>query len=146
MSGLPVLLAEILEESGVRDVPEWWERLDQATREQIIQLWEDCAAEYQGQRVAAGVEGYREEEPSDVGYFWHREFYDFLVNHELRFPEEPKFHVCTRHPLAEAAVRNGVIPAGFRCAVPEADCPMERLLKRVPGSSVRLGLGFRAVE
>jgi hypothetical protein len=68
------------------------------------------------------------------------DFYEYLVNHEICIDDGPKYHICSAHPDARAAVGAGYIPAGFRCPRGEKECPMRSLLALCPGRDVRLSL------
>jgi hypothetical protein len=68
------------------------------------------------------------------------DFYEYLVNHEIYIDDGPKFHICTAHPDARAAVAAGHIPAAFRCPRDEGECPMRSLLDLSPGRDVHLTL------
>jgi hypothetical protein len=80
-----------------------------------------------------------------LGLFWHDDYYDYLVNHEVYLFQVPGHvvHVCTAHPLAAAAARAGCIPTGFSCPLRRPDCPMERLLSCAPGKSFCVSLSVR---
>jgi hypothetical protein len=147
LSELPAQLGELLTEAGLRDVGRWWQELDFFSRRQVFQLWADCVAMNEGQRIIACVEGeFVEADEIPENGVWHNDFYEYLVNHEEFFVQERKFHVCTRHPLARAAIEAGRIPRGFTCGLEENACPMKRILMAAPGKSVRLKLGFYAAE
>jgi hypothetical protein len=71
------------------------------------------------------------------------DLYEYLVNHELSFEGGRRYHICSAHPEARAALRAGRIPAGFRCPLANEACPMRAILRRAPGCDVRLSIGRR---
>lgn len=148
-TSLPTQLEEALAEAGHREAPEWWKSLDEGDQEQILQLWEDCVSEHPEQRPRVRVKGrpvppLEDEFDTDTGAYWNPAFYNYLVNHEIGInpQRERRFHVCTQHPLAKAAIESGTISHEFTCALDRDTCPMERLLKLHPGRALRLELGF----
>jgi hypothetical protein len=76
----------------------------------------------------------RSEEFSNVDY------YEYLVNHEISLEDGRRFHVCSAHPRARAALACGEIPANFECPFAKDGCPMRALLACAPGSAVVLSL------
>lgn len=145
--GLPKELEEVLVRSGMPEAQGWWLSLDAVSRGQVLSLWEDCVAANEGQEIVAQVTAELEDEHDlNQTTFWHRELYEFLVNHEIEFTEKPKrtFHVCSQHPLAQAAVQAGRISGVFKCGKTIEQCPMQRMMNVTGGVSLRLNLNFRA--
>ncbi len=143
---LPLQLEEILLEAGLRDVPGWWNRMDDPSREQVRMLWEDCMELNGPQPVKLEVRAHFDKEDSDYGAFWQEELWEYLINHELEFYEGPKFHVCSQHPLARQALKTGKVRADFQCALDPEVCPMMLMLRARPRCGVRLEAAFRVVE
>jgi hypothetical protein len=118
-------------------IDDWWEHLDEPSRSEALRLWQDCR--HSENELSIRVEARFVEQPDEeTAEFWHSDYYDYLVNHEVYLLDAKKFHICTRHPVAAAAVRAGVIPHDFRCPFQSSDCPMQKLLSRAPGKSIRL--------
>lgn len=134
---LPTMLREALTKAGLRAIDEWWAHLDTFSRSEVLHLWNECRQTESGLaiRVEALVASDRDEETGD---FWHCDYYDYLVNHEIYLLDPPSFHICTRHPVAAAAVRAGFIPHDFTCPLQSGDCAMRRILAHSPGKSLRL--------
>jgi hypothetical protein len=134
---LPTLFREALASAGLRAIDEWWAHLDASARSEALQLWHECSETESG--LAVRVEArFADEQDEETGDFWHSDYSDYLVNHEIYFFRPPAFHICTHHPLAAAAARAGFIPHDFTCPLVAADCPMRRLLAHSQGRSVRL--------
>jgi hypothetical protein len=142
---LPMMFREALASAGLRAIDEWWAHLDAPSRSEALQLWHECSQAESG--LAVRVEArFAEDHEEKAGEFWHSDFYDYLVNHELYFFRERSFHICTRHPKVAGAVRAGFIPHDFTCPLESGDCAMRRLLALSPGKSVRLGVSIVAAE
>ncbi|MES2695208.1 MAG: hypothetical protein V4773_17165 [Verrucomicrobiota bacterium] len=142
---IPPLLHEALTDFGQKAVDGWWAGLEEAERREVIELWRNSGVGPSGLvRVAACP--VNEGDSEDRSTLWHNDFYDYLVNHEIYILRETPFHICTRHPAAQAAIRAGVIPAGFACPLAQDDCPMQRLLQAAPGKAMRLRLAFGAID
>jgi hypothetical protein len=134
---LPLMFREALARAGLRAIDEWWAHLDASSRSEALQLWHECSQTESG--LAVRVEARFADEPEkETGDFWHSDYYDYLVNHEIYFLRERSFHICTRHPVAADAVRAGLIPHDFSCPLQSSDCAMRRLLAHSAGRSVRL--------
>ena len=98
--------------------------------------------------VAVGVRGrfQREDEISrkdEAEDAFPKDLYEYFVNHEISLAEERQYHVCTAHEAARAALRAGVIPAGFACPLERAECPMRGVLALAPGRSLHLEIVVR---
>ena len=135
------MFREALASAGMLAIDSWWSHLDDPAREDALRLWQDCNGA--DSSLLVRVEGHfvdDEEDGSDD--FWHNDYYDYLVNHEVYLLDAPRFHVCTAHPVSAAAARAGFIPADFTCPLQRPDCPMERLLNRSPGKAFRLRIGL----
>jgi hypothetical protein len=143
---LPTMFREALANAGLRAVDEWWAQLDASSRTEALHLWHECSRAESG--LAVRVEArFADDSDEDAGDFWHSDYYDYLVNHEIYLFEVPGIHICTRHPLAAAAARAGFIPRDFSCPLLLAgDCPMRRLLAHAPGRSVRLTVSIVAAD
>lgn len=144
LTTLPLLLRESLADFGLEEVDRWWTELSEPSRRDVIQLWEEA-------NLAGHAEAYVEaraveDEAEDYNpALWHNDFYEYLVAHEVEYMPGRVFHICTRHPVARAAVQRGRIPADFVCPWEEGDtaCPMRTLLQRAQGRSVRLQIAWR---
>jgi len=142
---LPLLLREVLDESGLADVETWWADLDTSAQIDILDLWSDCAS--YGGRVRLQVEIHPVETGNEYAdQFWNADFYEFLVNHEAYLEREKKVHICTRHAAARTAVQSGAILPDFSCPLENRDCPMRRVLSVCSGKQVRLSLAFRPLN
>lgn len=146
---LPLLLHDALADGGIKDVDLWWGELDDASRAELIRLWESCADSYFGaghvhdqpmrmRVVAAPIDS----EGDTFEGFWSHDFYDYLVAHEVCYPQQKTFHVCTAQCAARRAVEAGIIPRDFECPVADAACLMKRALQISGGRSLRLSLTF----
>lgn len=136
LPALPMLFREALSNAGMVAIDEWWKQLDELARAEALRLWHDCGQSES--ELSVRVEArFIEEQEEDVG-FWHSDYYDYLVNHEIYLFKVPGAHICTRHPVAEAAARAGIIPHDFSCPFGSTDCPMRRLLAVSPGRSLKL--------
>ncbi|MDB6109161.1 MAG: hypothetical protein JWR69_911 [Pedosphaera sp.] len=139
---IPVMLSETLSEFGVPAVDQWWAGLDEPARGEVIQLWLDASS---GQPAVPYVSARFVDatDPEESPELWHDDFYEYLVNHEVYLLYQYRFHICTQHPAARAAVASGFIPADFACPLAHQDCPMRQLLQLAPGRAVRLRLAFK---
>jgi hypothetical protein len=124
-------------------------RLSPARADEVTQWWRRLAPnERRALRADAGrppprvvvrfVEAGHADDDPDAS----TDFYEHLVNHEIVIDDGPRYHICTAHPAARAAVAAGRIPAAFRCPRGRSDsaCPMRGLLDRAPGCDVRFSL------
>ncbi len=68
------------------------------------------------------------------------DLYEYLVNHEMIFPDARLFHVCTAHPAAVAAIRSGRIGRSFSCGRGAEQCPMRRVVEAAGGLDIELTL------
>jgi hypothetical protein len=142
---LPTMFREALANAGLRAIDEWWAHLDASSRSEALQLWHECSHDESG--LAVRVEARFADGPEEqMGDFRHSDYYDYLVNHELYFYRARPFHICTRHPVAAAAVRAGFIPHDFSCPFQAGDCAMRRLLAHSPGRSLRLRVSLVAAN
>jgi hypothetical protein len=123
--------------AGMKAIDEWWAELGRPARAEALHLWQDCNAA--GSGLAVRVEATFVDEQDDSPHdFWHDDYYEYLVNHEIYLFDAPRFHICTRHPVAARAAQLGLIARGFACPFASGDCPMRNLLDLSPGRSVRL--------
>ena len=136
---LPLLFREALSDAGMLAIDDWWEHLDERSRSEALDLWYECRNSDAdlAVRVEARFADDQEENGTD---YWHSDYYDYLVNHEIYLFKMPGIHICTRHPVAAAAVRAGTIPHNFCCPFQSADCPMRRILSLAPDKSLRLSV------
>lgn len=126
----------------MKAIDEWWFALDEASRSEALHLWQDCGQE---SALTVRVEARFADEPeAESDEFWHSDYYEYLVNHEIYLFDAPGVHICTRHPVAETAARSGVIPHDFCCPLRSTDCPMRRLLNISPDKSLRLSVSLLA--
>ncbi len=139
---LPTLFREALVRAGMLAIDEWWAGLDSTSRSEALRLWGAC--QESGTEPEVCVEGSFTGSEEDAAGFWHNDYYAYLVNHEMYLLDGPKFHICTRHPVAEAAVRAGRIPHDFDCPLASTDCPMRRILGTHPGRTLKLKVTLRA--
>lgn len=142
MTLIPELLREAMSDFGMTAVEAWWTDLSEPARLDVIELWRTTSFD---QRSVACVEAHpvsahlSDDHPS----YWHNDFYEYLINHEVYLIEEPGPHVCTQHPTARAAARTGFIPSTFSCPFAHRDCPMRQLLQLSGHQSPQLRLAFR---
>jgi hypothetical protein len=142
---LPMMFREALASAGLRAIDDWWAHLDASSRSEALQLWHECSQTESG--LAVRVEArFADDHEDERGDFWHSDYYDYLVNHEIYFYRERSFHICTQHPVAAAAARAGFISHDFTCPLQAGDCPMRRLLAHSPGRSVRLRVSIVAAD
>jgi hypothetical protein len=145
---LAPLLRDALEEIVKGPVEVWWRNLTVTDREHIAELWNSCADQHFGSGRAedlpmeARVVAIADDPAGDTfeGY-WHRDYYEYLVNHEAYFVTRT-FHVCTAEAAARAAVQQGKIPADYACPLVKRSCPMRRALAQAGGQPLRLSLTF----
>src|SRR5262249_17976366 len=126
-----------LADAGMPAIEEWWTQLDDDGRADALQLWQDCGQTRAGISVKVDA-SFLDEAAEDGRDFWHNDFYEYLVNHEIYVKQMPVFHICPRHPAPREAARLGFIPHDFSCPFASGDCPMRKLLDIAPGKSVRL--------
>ena len=145
-----MLLREAMSEFGVKAVDAWWSGLDEEARGEVIALWLNAGGGSEA-GCEVRVEGRIAERDAETGdddsQLWHDDFYEYLVNHELKFDlEKPLrvFHICTQLAEARAAVKAGFIPGDFRCPEVKHDCPMKGILEFTGGRGVRLRVAFVA--
>lgn len=134
---MPMMFREALASAGLRAIDEWWAHLDTSARSEALHLWYECSQAESGLAVRVEAQ-FADERDEDTGDFWHSDYYDYLVNHEIYLFDVPGVHICTQHPVAAAAVRAGFIPRDFSCPLQASDCAMRRLLAHAPGRSLRL--------
>jgi hypothetical protein len=142
---LPTMFGEALASAGLRAIDEWWAHLDASSRAEALQLWHQYSQAESGLAVHVEVR-FADDSDEDTADFWHSDYYDYLVNHEMYLFEVPGIHICTQHPLAAAAVRAGFTPHDFSCPLQAGDCPMRRLLDRAPSRSLRLTVSIVAAD
>jgi hypothetical protein len=140
-----MLFREALFSAGMLAIDEWWAKLDEFSRSEALHLWDDCREAEGGLSVRVEAR-FAEEQDEESDDFWHSDYYDYLVNHEIYLFDGPRFHICTRHPVAAAAARAGVVPHDFCCPLRSTDCPMRRLLSLSPGKSLRLRVSLRSTN
>src|SRR5262249_39496863 len=127
-------------------VNRFWRRLSAQDRRSLAVLYDERAesCSYSSERRRDGSSAWYGVSIEVVGRFTEAperdepeiDFYEYLVNHELSLGDVRRFHVCTRHEAAAAAVRRGLVPASFSCPRGLAECPMRRLLDLAPGRSL----------
>lgn len=139
---IPPLLLEAMADFGMENVGRWWGEMGETARADVIDLWTECGGPEGLCRVQAAVQWVDEPEPENDSYWWHPDFYEYLVNQEIYLLDEPLRHVCTRQTVAREAVRAGLILASFACPIGDGECLMHQLLQRKPGKSARLRLRF----
>lgn len=113
-----------------RAVSNWWQHLSPADRRTL---------RAHPPRAPRGLVGRYVEPAADKQAAW-LDYYEYLVNHEIRIVDGPTFHICSAHPAARAAISSGTIPAAFACPRADAACPMRAILDRAPGCSLRIEL------
>lgn len=128
----------------------WWDGLDAADQLEFVRSW-DVRAD-SGAWVGVVSDGRLEWHPVPmalVGRFVGRadrvdhalakqQLFDFVANHEeiQFFLVEGRFHICRSHPAAREVIRQGWLPADFRCPLEDRACPMRAILAVEPGRSV----------
>ena len=132
---MPELFRETLESSHLLDVDGWWSEIDDNARAEAIAFWNTVASEHiTGFHIQASVAINEDSDPAD-GY-WNNEFYDYLINHEVRWFEERTYHICRATACAESCVRHGRIPCDFKCPISSTECFMTAILAHARGGSV----------
>lgn len=142
---IPPLLLETMADFGMENVGRWWGEMGETARADVIELWAECGGPEGLCRVQVAVQWVEKPEPENDSYWWHPDFYEYLVNQEIYLLDEPLRHVCTRQTVAREAVRAGLIPASFACPIGDEGCLMRNLLACAPGKSARLKLRFSKV-
>ena len=138
---LPLLFREALSDAGMLAIDDWWDHLDEQSRSEALHLWHECRNS--DANLSVRVEArFVDEQEEDSAEFWHSDYYDYFVNHEVYLFKMPGIHICTRHPLAAAAIRTGTVPHDFCCPFESAECPMRQLLKLAPGKSLRMSVSL----
>jgi hypothetical protein len=150
MPEVPSQLLDGLAPADEAEVLAWWSGLADAARSQVADLCDprrdqclfgavpgEAAA-----RLPAVIGGCFVPRDDAAGWAeWHAELFDYLLcNPELVMIAPPvvrRFHICTRHEAARAALKSGRIPADFRCPLDSGDCPMRRLLSISPNKSLQ---------
>ena len=140
-----MLFREALANAGMKAIEEWWAHLDASSRSEALQLWHDCSQRESGVTVRVEAE-FTDDQDEVTDDFWHSDYYDYLVNHEIYLFSVAGVHICTQQPEAAAAVRAGIIPHGFTCPLQTANCPMRRVLALSPGKSLRLRVSVVATD
>lgn len=147
---LPPQFADAVAPSQLEGVECWWASLSAEIRQELVDSldarWDSrqfiktgSNGSTQWHRIPARIQARFSEVDEDDHGTWHSDFYDYLVNHEVYLTDlRQTFHICTRHPIAEAAVRSGRIPSDFNCPFAHAGCPMRLLLTQGNGCAIRL--------
>lgn len=147
-SALPEAMVSQLPAAALGVIQNWWAGLPEQSREELSVLWDARAAsceyalvqgsgsgpQWEAMPIQVGVEFMPADDVVDEEA-WPVDFYEYLINNpELAIHFNGCFfHICTAHPQARAAVRAGVIEAGFRCPPKDEACRMETLLRHQPG-------------
>jgi len=142
---LPALFREALSNAGMLTIDNWWAHLDEISRREALRLWHDCSHEESNLEIrveARFIENPKEESAE----FWQSDYYDYLVNHEIYLFDVKGAHICTRHPVAAAAARAGIVRHDFHCPFQSEACPMRNLVSRAPGKSLRLSVSICAAR
>lgn len=127
--------AETLSDTQAAEVNEWWRGLAPRDRRDLRRHGGRPPV-----RVIARFVESCDEKTAEPEAGAGDDFYEYLVNHEIYIDDGPKYHICSAHPEARAAVSSGRISASFRCPRGESRCPMRVLLDQRPEHDVRLSL------
>ncbi|MHA3771777.1 hypothetical protein ACXR0O_09605 [Verrucomicrobiota bacterium sgz303538] len=141
---MPLLFCEAMSSLGEDMINAWWAGLDEGARADVVEFWYNST---NGQPAIATVVG-RVNPVNETAEreFWHNDFYEYLINHELYFVEPRPFHVCTEHHIARQAVRSGYINGDFQCPLGRETCPMRTILHYTCGQSISLSLAFEPLH
>jgi hypothetical protein len=158
MIELPDSIATALPEDARPAVQRWWSGLGDAERQEMAGLWDERreVCFFAPQRDEAGNPDGWEQVPAVVGgrfvphddsvrmEEWLEDWQEYLLGHEevVLLPRVVvvfrTFHICQAQPAARAVTDSGLLPAGFRCPVGDAGCPMRRVQAVAPGRPVYL--------
>jgi hypothetical protein len=119
----------ILSVARVDEVTQWWRELAPDVRRAL----RPDGGRPPARVVVRFVEAGQADDDPDAS----TDFYEHLVNHEIVLDDGPRYHICSAHPAARAAVASGRILSGFRCPRGKVGCPMRALLDHAPGCDVR---------
>ena len=156
METLPTQFEDAVPPAERADVQHWWQSLSEDTQRELIDSldshWDHSRFIKAGKRgstrwrrIPVRLQARFVDAVDDEPTVWHSDFYDYLVNHEIYHVDlERMVHICTRHPLAAAAVRAGRISSQFQCPLADGNCPLRRLLAEADGRSIRLEAASRA--
>jgi hypothetical protein len=113
------------------DAARWWAGLAPEERVELARRWSPAKLRFVAYR-----------DPPRDPPTWNQDLYEYVVGHDLKFFLEATtrtfFVGCRAHALAREALREGRIPADFRCPLDRADCPMLGAVEAL-GGEVRLG-------
>ena len=157
ISPLPLHVVQGLSATELNLVNHWWIQLAEAERTELAAQWDakkdSCASAPSTEgsnggtksRISIQVCGnFVDEELQETEDEFPNDFYEYLVNHEIFLVDlQRTFHICTRHPEAQRAIRRGRIPAGFSCPFRSQECPMRALLSLAGRHAVALDLKLR---
>jgi hypothetical protein len=121
---MPASLIRRLSAAQVIEGARWWQTLSPAQRRAL--------GRDSGRPPRAIVGRFVESARIDDGDE-NIDFYEYLVNHEIVLDDGRRFHICSAHPAARAALAQGRVPAAFQCPRADSACPMRALLDALPG-------------
>jgi len=129
------------------EVEKWWYNLGESMQSEIISFWKGSDNEQKVNETVKNVNEYLELQKADFdsGHkdlyeldFPRREFYEYLVNHEIYLDVfDKKFHICTAHQKIREYLLIGYIPKEFACPLKSENCIIRSILEKC-GWSIRL--------
>ncbi|ABC27338.1 hypothetical protein HCH_00428 [Hahella chejuensis KCTC 2396] len=134
------------------EVEDWWARLGDSLQSEIIAFWQGDA-DSPLQKTIANVREYlvvsrlHEENEQDAELeldYPNREFYEYLVNHEIYLDVfDKRFHICRAHKAIREKLLLGRLPTDFVCPFMRSECVVRQALERFGGGDIRLRLRKR---
>lgn len=157
MNDLPTALLATISEEAQAAVSRWWANLADSDRGEVQELWDERGkrAFFAPQADEAGLPDSWEAIPQVIGgrfiphddairmHEWLQDWHEYCLTHDVAFlPREVivirTFHICRSHPIAQAVVAAGHLPAEFSCPFASASCPMHNLQTLAPDQALAL--------
>ena len=148
MKKIPSKIIEGLSPCEKLVVQNWWNLLDETTQAELSSLWmtdsnlcvntkhHQIELENQSNHIQAKFIQ-SEEELDDES--WNKDFYEYLVNHEIHiYGFDKSYHICTQHEAAKAVINSGLIPSNYICPLRNKNCPIRNIMNLNPSKSLKL--------
>ncbi|WLQ17491.1 hypothetical protein O5O45_23570 [Hahella aquimaris] len=145
----PAFFLEGVAQERHGEVEDWWVGLGHSLQDEIIAFWQGDA-DSPLQAAIANVREYlvaskSHEESEQVEelepHYPNREFYEYLVNHEIYLDVfDKRMHICTAHKAIREKLLLGRLPADFVCPFMSSTCVVRQALKRFGDEDIQLRL------
>ena len=162
---LPGFLMPNATPGEAEEIARWWASLPAEVQSECLSLWDPRADDPALSRTAAdGTTRWHplpiqllgrlvDDETRRETRMHKQQLFDYIANHEevQFFLQERHFHICRSHPAAREVIRNGLLPATFRCPLElqgeaqgraRRDCPMRAVLVAARRQSIELSPRF----